>query len=199
MAPSSSDSSASVPPSFPLAAEMIIRARMKPRRRLILQYSEQSSVSILPASHIARFGRACLGLGSGISLLLCTAALMLWFESLSGQRTIVHHFSGTTLFSLAADRGGLVFYRGSGIAADGNFYSDASARWFDTEFGRSGPRWNDLGLARRDIAISSEMAGDYFGQSTALFVPAWLICALTLVLPMVQVVRYRRRMGYPAL
>ena len=174
---------------------MIIRARMKPRRRLILQYSEQPGLKLLPASRSARVGRVCLAVGSAISLLLSTAALMLWFESLSGQRTIVHQLNGTTLFSLAADRGGLVFYRGSGIAPDGHFFSDSSGRRFDVEFNRAGPRWNDLGVARHHSSISSEIAGDYFGQSTALFVPAWLICGLTLLLPMVQVVQYRWRMG----
>jgi len=174
---------------------MIIRARMKPRRRLILSYSEPSDDLVLQPSRFARLGRVCLAVGSAVSLLFCTAALMFWFESLAGQRTIVHELSGTSLVSLAADRGGLVFYRGCGIAPDGSFYSDAPGRRFDVEFGRAGPRWNDLGVARRDIAISSEIAGDYFGQSTALFVPAWLICGLTLVLPMVQVVRYRRGMG----
>jgi hypothetical protein len=174
---------------------MIIRARMKPRRRLILQYSEPSHVPVLSSSRIARFGRVCLAVGSGISLLLCTAALMLWFESLSGQRTVIHHLDGTTLVSLAADRGGLMFYRGCDIAPDGHFFSDSAGRQLDVEFNRAGPRWNDLGLARRDSSISSELAGDYFGQSTAVFVPAWLICGLTLLLPMVQVVRYRRQMG----
>lgn len=168
---------------------------MKPRRRLILQYSDATGVSALAASRLVRFGRVCLAVGSGISLLLCTAALLLWFESLAGQRTLVHHLSGTTLIALAADRGGLVFYRGCGIAPDGHFFSDSAGRRFDVEFGRAGQRWNDLGMARRDSSISSEIAGDYFGQSTAVFVPAWLICGVTLLLPMVQVVRQRRRMS----